>query len=355
MGHDVGVQLMIPHFENFRFRLPAVHAQAGQDARHDFGGGPRGGLPRLFRRAPIPAPPLCQRPLPGGRRRRGRPEMAIRERLVHVSTVAKQGAAFNGNDPGKQWILIACHISFRLKTAFAMTTGIRIKDLPKNERPRERLAELGAEALRHAELIAILLRTGMKGFSAIQIAEQLLHQFKSLDALSRASLEELKSVKGVGQDKAIALKAAFTLARLLARESQGESPLLDNPERIADYLREDNRAYKVEQFQAVLLNTRRKLIRVELISQGLVDTILIHPREVFRLAIAANASALVLVHNHPSGDPTPSEADIRATRDLIRAGQLLKIEVLDHIILGRRTAENGRDYASLRELGFFNA
>jgi DNA repair protein RadC len=243
---------------------------------------------------------------------------------------------------------------FPVKTAVAMMTGIRIKDLPKNERPRERLAELGTKALRDAELIAILLRTGMKGQSAIQIAEQLLQKFKSLDSLSRASLEELR-VKGVGRDKAIALKAAFTLARRLVQELQGESPLLDSPERIADHLREANRAYQVEQFQAVLLNARRKLIRVELISHGLVDTILIHPREVFRSAIAANASALVLVHNHPSGDPTPSEADIRATRDLIRAGQLLKIEVLDHIILGRRTAENGRDYASLRELGFFNA
>jgi DNA repair protein RadC len=245
--------------------------------------------------------------------------------------------------------------SFPVKTLHAMTTGIRIKDLPKNERPRERLAELGADALRPAELIAIVLRTGMKGQSAIQIADEMLQRFKSLDALSRASLEDLKAVKGVGSDKAIALKAAFTLARLMAKELQGEAPLLDTPDRVADYLREDNRAYTVERFQAVLLNTRRKLIRVEHISKGLVDTILIHPREVFRSAIAANASALVLVHNHPSGDPTPSEADIRATRDLIRAGQLLKIEVLDHIILGRRTAENGRDYASLRELGFFNA
>jgi DNA repair protein RadC len=236
-----------------------------------------------------------------------------------------------------------------------MTTGIRIKDLPKNERPRERLAKLGADALRPAELVAILLRTGMKGRSAIQIAEQLVHQFKTLDALSRVSLDELESVKGIGPAKAIALKAGFTLARIMAQELKGEEPLLDSPERIADFLREDNRAYEVEQFQAVLLNTRRKLIRVDHISKGLVDTILIHPREVFKGAIAANASALVLVHNHPSGDPTPSEADIRATRDLIRAGQLLKIEVLDHIILGRRTAANGRDYASLRELGFFNA
>jgi DNA repair protein RadC len=109
----------------------------------------------------------------------------------------------------------------------------------------------------------------------------------------------------------------------------------------------------VEHFQVVLLNTRRRLIREEEVSQGTLDTILVHPREVFKLAIAANAAALVLVHNHPSGDPTPSEADIKVTRDLIRAGQLLKIEVLDHIILGRATHERPKDYVSLRELGYF--
>lgn len=236
-----------------------------------------------------------------------------------------------------------------------MTTGIRIADLPKNERPRERLAEAGADALSPAELIAILLRTGMKGRSAIEIAAQLVRQYQSLDALARAPLDELKSVKGVGSAKAVTLKAAFTLAKLMARELQGEAPLLDTPDRVADYLREDNRAYEVEQLQAVLLNARRKLIRVERISQGIVDMLLVHPREVFKLAIAANASALVLAHNHPSGDPTPSEADIRVTRDLIRAGQLLRIEVVDHIILGRRKADNGRDFVSLRELGYFNA
>jgi DNA repair protein RadC len=236
-----------------------------------------------------------------------------------------------------------------------MTTGIRIHDLPKNERPRERLAELGADALSPAELVAILLRTGMKGRSAVVIGGELIQKYRTLDQLSRASLQELKSVKGIGRDKAIALKAAFTLARLLVKESQGEAPLLDTPDRVADYLREENRAYEVEQFQAVLLNSRRKLIRVDKISQGLLDTILIHPREVFKAAIVANAAALVLVHNHPSGDPTPSEADVRATRDLIRAGQLLKIEVLDHVILGRRAVEGGRDYVSLRELGYFNA
>jgi DNA repair protein RadC len=231
--------------------------------------------------------------------------------------------------------------------------NLLIRDMPEQERPRERLVARGADALRHAELIAIMLRTGTKGVSAIEIAEQLLKKFVTLDGLARASLEELSQVKGVGRDKAIALKAAFTLAKRMAKEMHGESPLLDTPEQVADLLREENRFLEVETFHALLLNTRRRLIRMEKLSQGTLDTILVHPREVFRAAIAANAAALVLVHNHPSGDPTPSEADIKVTRDLIRAGQLLKIEVLDHVILGRATAERTKDYASLRELGYF--
>lgn len=212
---------------------------------------------------------------------------------------------------------------------------------------------LGTDALSHAELIAILLRTGTKGLSALDVAQQLLQRFGSLENLARASIEELRQTKGVGRDKAIALKSAFVLAQRMAQEIQREAPLLDTPQRIADLLREENRLYDVEHFQTLLLNTRRRLIRIEQISQGTLDTILVHPREVFKLAIAANASALVLVHNHPSGDPTPSDADIKVTRDLIRAGQLLKIEVLDHIILGRRTEQRQRDYVSLRELGYF--
>jgi DNA repair protein RadC len=232
--------------------------------------------------------------------------------------------------------------------------GIRIKDLPDAERPRERLAAKGAENLRSAELIAILLRTGTKGASALQIAEQLIQKFGSLDCLARASLEDLRQTKGIGRDKAIALKSAFTLAQRMAQELRGESPLLDNPESIANLLREDCRLYDVEHFHIVLLNTRRKLIRVDRISQGTLDSVLISPREVFKAAISANASALVLAHNHPSGDPTPSDSDIRVTRDLIRAGHLLKIDVLDHVILGKRTNERPRDYVSLRELGYFS-
>jgi DNA repair protein RadC len=179
--------------------------------------------------------------------------------------------------------------------------------------------------------------------------------FRTLGELARASVDDLRRVKGVGRDKAIALKAAFTLAQRMAAELHGEAPLLDTPERVADLLREDNRTLEVETFQVLLLNTRRRLIRCERLTQGLLDTLLVHAREVFRAAILANAAAVVLVHNHPSGDPTPSEADIKVTRDLIRAGQLLKIEVLDHVILGRRSAERERDYASLRELGYFHS
>src|SRR5690242_12431225 len=234
-----------------------------------------------------------------------------------------------------------------------MSRGLLIHELPEGERPRERLMGKGADALKNSELIAILLRTGIKGVSAIQVAEELLQQFDSLDNLSRASIAQLRRIKGVGRDKAIGLQSAFTLARRMAQELRQEAPTLDTPERIADLLRELNRPYEVENFQVVLLNTRRKLIRLERISQGTLDTLLVHPREVFKPAIAANAAAIVLAHNHPSGDPTPSEADIKVTRDLIRAGQLLKIEVLDHVILGRATQARPRDYVSLRELGYF--
>ena len=228
----------------------------------------------------------------------------------------------------------------------------RIHDLPEQERPRERLVAHGADALSNAELIAILLRTGVKGLSAIHVAEQLLRKFGTLDALAKAALDDLR-VKGVGRDKAVALKAAFTLARRMAQEIRIEPPLLDSPASIAELMAEELRLAEVEEFHAVLLNTRRRLIRSERISQGTLDTILVHPREVFRAAILANAHAFILVHNHPSGDSTPSDADIRVTRDLVRASQLMKIELLDHIILGRKSDKNLRGYTSLRELGIF--
>jgi DNA repair protein RadC len=236
-----------------------------------------------------------------------------------------------------------------------MSQNQRLKDQPASERPRERLVEHGADALSHAELIAILLRTGIQGTNAVAIGQQLVQKYGSLVALAQASVDDLRSVKGIGRDKAVTLLAAFTLARKMANELSRESPVLDNPEAIVRVMREENRLKEVETFQALLLNTRRRLIRFHEISQGTLDTILVHPREVFRAAIAANAAAIALVHNHPSGDPAPSEADIKVTRDLIRAGQLLKIDVLDHVIIGRATPERPKDYVSLRELGYFHA
>jgi DNA repair protein RadC len=235
-----------------------------------------------------------------------------------------------------------------------MSSSLRLKDQPVSERPRERLVALGADALSHAELIAILLRTGLKGANAVEIGRQLLQKFGTLQALAQASIADLRKVKGIGRDKAVTLVAAFALARKMAGELQHESPVLDNPEAIVQLLREQNLVKNVETLQVLLLNTRHRLIRVvEEITDGTLDTLLVHPREVFRSAIAANAAAVVLAHNHPSGDPTPSEADIKVTRDLIRAGQLLKIEVLDHVIIGRATTERQKDYVSLRELGHF--
>jgi DNA repair protein RadC len=237
-----------------------------------------------------------------------------------------------------------------------MSESLRLKDQPVSERPRERLVARGPDALTLAELIAILLRTGLRGANAVQVGQNLLQKFdKSLNALALATVDELKQVPGIGRDKAVTLVAAFALARRMEQERREESPVLDNPVTVVNFMRETNRLKNVESFQVLLLNVRKKLIRAEDISQGLLDTILVHPREVFRAAIVANAAGIVLVHNHPSGDPTPSEADIKVTRDLIRAGQLLKIEVVDHVIIGRATAERAKDYASLRELGYFYA
>ncbi|HEY5909743.1 MAG TPA: DNA repair protein RadC [Verrucomicrobiae bacterium] len=232
-------------------------------------------------------------------------------------------------------------------------TGLRLKDQPASERPRERLIAKGPDALSHAELIAILLRTGLKGVNAVEIGKQLVQKFGSLQALAHASLEDLQQVKGIGSDKAVTLAAGFALARKMAAEVNREAPLLDTPEGVANTMREEMRLMDVETFCVVLVNTRRRLVRWEKISDGILDSILVHPREVFKPAITANAAAIVLVHNHPSGDPTPSEADIKVTRDLIRAGQLLKIEVLDHVIIGKSTPDRPRDFVSLRELGYF--
>jgi len=183
-------------------------------------------------------------------------------------------------------------------------------------------------------------------------AHALMEQYGSLTALARADEMELTKLPGVGSATAAALKSALGLAAKLSAESLPEAPLLDTPELVANLMREEMRVQPVETFYVLLLNTRRRLIKKVKVSNGTLDTVLVHPREVFRAAITHNASAIVACHNHPSGISTPSPADVTCTRDLIRAGQLLKIELIDHVIIGLSTAENPKDYSSLRELGY---
>lgn len=231
-----------------------------------------------------------------------------------------------------------------------------IADLPSDERPRERLQALGPEALRHAELIAILLRTGRAGRSAIDLAQDLLTLFDhDLGRLAAADFREIARVKGIGPAKATELCAAFHLAHRLAAHMTPERPSLGSPDRAADYLRPILRGKQQEELHALLLDTKNRLIKDALITLGLLDRSQAHPREVFRPAIQHAAAKLILAHNHPSGDPTPSAADRQITDTLVDAGRLIGIEVADHIVIGHRSADRPQDYYSFREHGLITA
>lgn len=226
-----------------------------------------------------------------------------------------------------------------------------LRAMPKSERPRERLIQNGADTLQTAELLGLLLRTGLPGANAVAIGESIHRHFGSLATLSRASHGELAVLRGVGPGKAAILLAALELGRRVSREAINSAPVLDTPARIAALLADTAAGWKAERMVVLLLNTRCRLIRMETVTEGLIDQVLVHPREIFRPAIASGAHSIVMVHNHPSGDPSPSEADIRVTREILRAGVLLRIEVLDHVILGRPSDRWAKGYSSLRELG----
>jgi DNA repair protein RadC len=224
---------------------------------------------------------------------------------------------------------------------------LRIHELPEQDRPREKLAAHGASALSDSELIAILLRTGLPGANAVDVARQLLTKYQSLGGLARCSVKELSAIKGVGPAKAVQLAAAFGLATRLARETLTRQRL-DTPELIYDLLGAEMRALTKESLRVVLLDTKFLLMRIEEISLGSLNESIAHPREIFRPAIAYSAYGVILVHNHPSGDPSPSNADLRLTRKLREAAELLEIQFLDHVIIGN--ADNGRrPYFSFRE------
>ena len=225
----------------------------------------------------------------------------------------------------------------------------KIRELPEQERPREKLTNLGANALSDSELIAILLRTGLPGANAVDVARQILMRFGSLGQLARASVTELAEIKGVGPAKAVQLAAAFGLATRLARETLARTPL-DKPQLVYDLLGAEMRQLGKESLRVVLLDTKLHLLRVEEISRGSLNECLAHPREILRPAILHSAYAFILAHNHPSGDPSPSEADRRLTLRIAEAARLLQLTFFDHIIVGAPSLDRPA-YFSFREAG----
>ena len=216
-----------------------------------------------------------------------------------------------------------------------MDGALQIREWPVEDRPRERLYHKGAEALADAELLAILLGTGVRGRSAMDVARDLLAQFGSLPGLAGRGVAELAAVRGVGRVKAVCLAAAFELTRRLRSRNGGTRVVLSSPEQVfARYgpLMED---LKKEVFRVALLDAQNGLLRDVVVSEGTLSASLVHPREVFKPAILESAASVILLHNHPSGDPTPSREDLRLTRQLVECSRLLDLRIHDHVIIGR--------------------
>ncbi len=222
----------------------------------------------------------------------------------------------------------------------------RITDLPEDDRPRERLIQTGARALRDAELLAILLRVGIKGENAVRMAERLLAQVGGLPGLQRAALSDLSALKGIGEAKAAQLLAAIELGRRIAISTPDARPAISSPADAANLLMYHLSAQEQEYLYVLLLDTRNRLIGKPIeVYHGSLNTSLIRVGEVFREAVKVNAAGVIVAHNHPSGDPSPSPEDVAVTRALIEAGKLLDVEVLDHLVIGRHR------FTSLKERG----
>lgn len=212
---------------------------------------------------------------------------------------------------------------------------ITIKELPEEDRPRERLQQYGPSSLSNSELVAILLGGGFRNVSALSLAQLLLQENGGLKELSHAHLEKLTVQKGVGIAKACCLVAAFELGRRAARSSGHERPSIKTPEDAAALLMPKYGNLEKETVGVLILDTKNKVIKDEVVSIGILDGSMVHPREVYRSAVISNAAGIILFHNHPSGDPTPSEKDIAVTRRISEAGKIMGLELLDHIIVAR--------------------
>lgn len=220
-----------------------------------------------------------------------------------------------------------------------------LREMPEGERPIEKLWFYGPEALQTRELIALMLHTGTRSVSVLSLADQLLARFGSLEGLAEASPVELTGVRGVGKAKAARLAAACEIGRRSGRLGAQERPQIRSARDVADLVLNEMRALDREEFRAILLDNRNRVIGIRVISIGHLSAVLVHPRELFKECIRKSCASVVLVHNHPSGDPEPSVDDLRMTQRLREAGKLLGIEVLDHIIVG------GTRFVSMRERG----
>ncbi|MFK3939009.1 DNA repair protein RadC [Alkalihalobacillus sp. NPDC078783] len=220
-----------------------------------------------------------------------------------------------------------------------------IRDVPVTERPRERLLQVGASVLTNQEIIAILLRTGSKKDSVIDLAGKVLSNFDGLDLLKEATIEELCSIDGIGLAKAVELSAAMELGRRIHTLQTKDRYVIRSPEDVSSLVMEDMRFLKQEHFVCLYLNTKNQVIFRHTVFIGSLNASIVHPREVFKEALRRSSASIICLHNHPSGDPSPSREDIDVTKRLYEAGRVLGIELLDHIIIGDRT------FISLKEQG----
>ena len=224
-----------------------------------------------------------------------------------------------------------------------------IRDMPQGERPRERLRDYGPKLLSNTELIAILLRTGIQGENVLAMSNRLLTHFKGLDGLGRSTFAELCAERGLSEAKTCQLMAALELGRRFISLAPQDRAVINSPQDVANLLQAEMAALEQEHLRVLLLNTRNQVLRTEEVYVGNVNSSIVRPAEVFRPAVRDNAPSIIIVHNHPSGDPTPSPEDVNITRELVAVGKLLSIELLDHLVIG-----SGGRYVSLNEkkLGF---
>lgn len=226
------------------------------------------------------------------------------------------------------------------------TNSLMIRDFPQDERPRERFIQNGPASLSNHELIAILLRTGTKDESVLQLSNRLLTNFEGLRLLKDATLEEMTEIKGIGQAKAIQVLAAVEIGRRITNLNYTDRYVIRSPEDGANYVMNDMRFLSQEHFVCLYLNTKNQVLHKQTIFIGSLNASIVHPREVFREALKRSAASIICLHNHPSGDPAPSREDIEVTKRLVECGKMIGIDVLDHLIIGENK------FVSLKEKGY---